>query len=239
MHFDLKEELQNLSEPEYRRFNSRLIPNIDPDTFLGVRIPALRKIASRLVREDWRAYLKAASDETFEEIMLQGIVIGKADMDFSERLSWVEWFLPKIDNWAVCDSFCSGLKVKKEQQQEMWEFLEKCLNQERTYVIRFGVVMLLDHFKQEEWLWKALELLDHIRQEDYYVKMAVAWAVSAYYVCFPEQIMSYLLQNHLDDFTFNKALQKITESRKVEEEEKKRIRRMKRTPGRSARVNIV
>ena len=160
--------------------------------------------------------------------MLKGMVIGCAKMEFSERLSYVEWFLPKIDNWAVCDSFCSSLKSVENHADEMWNFVRRCLEDDRVYVVRFGVVMLLDYYMDENRVDEALELLERVRHEDYYVRMAVAWALSIYYVNFPERVTPYLKQSHLDDFTYNKALQKITESRKIGKEEKERIRKMKR-----------
>lgn len=228
MNEELKKELLRLAEPGYQQFNSRLIPNIDPDTILGVRLPALRKIAARLAKGDWRAYLEAAVDASFEEIMLQGMVIGCAKMDFPELLMRVEQFLPKIDNWAVCDSFCSGLKLVNKHREEMWPFIGQCLTDDRAYVIRFGAVMLMDYYMEETKVEAALGLLDAVSHEDYYVKMAVAWTLSIYYVHFPERVMPYLLDNRLDDFTYNKALQKITESRRISREEKVRIRGMKR-----------
>lgn len=228
MNEELKKELLRLAEPGYQQFNSRLIPNIDPDTILGVRLPALRKIAARLAKGDWRAYLEAAVDASFEEIMLQGMVIGCAKMDFPELLMRVEQFLPKIDNWAVCDCFCSGLKLVNEHREEMWPFIGQCLADDRAYVIRFGAVMLMDYYMEETKVEAALRLLDAVSHEDYYVKMAVAWTLSIYYVHFPERVMPYLLDNRLDDFTYNKALQKITESRRISKEEKARIRGMKR-----------
>lgn len=228
MNAELKEELLELAEPGYKQFNSKLIPNIAPDTILGVRLPALRKIAARLAKGDWRAYLETAADDTFEEVMLQGMVIGCAKMEFPELRSRVEWFLPKIDNWAVCDSFCNGLKKVNKHREEMWPFVVQCLKDDRTYFIRFGAVMLMGYYMEEAKAAQALELLDAVRHEDYYVKMAVAWTLSIYYVHFPEQVMPYLRENHLDDFTYNKTLQKITESRRISKEEKEHIRGMKR-----------
>ena len=228
MYTKIREELFRLAEPEYQKFNSRLIPNRKPETMLGVRLPALRKLAAGLAKGDWRTYLETAQDKYYEEIMLQGMVIGCAKMEFGERLSYIRWFLPKIDNWAVCDSFCSGLKAVEGHQEEMWSFIKQCLGDDRPYVVRFGTVMLLDYYMDENRVDEALGLLDCVRHEDYYVRMAVAWALSIYYVNFPGQVMPYLKQNHLDDFTYNKALQKITESRKIGKEEKERFRKMKR-----------
>lgn len=228
MNTELKKELLELAEPDYQQFNSRLIPNIEPDTILGVRLPALRKIGARLAKGDWRAYLEAARDDSFEEIMLQGIVIGCAKMDFPELLTYVQWFLPKIDNWAVCDCFCGGLKKVKNHREEMRPLIEQCLADDRAYFIRFGAVMLMDYYMDEAEVERALALLDAVCHEDYYVKMAVAWTISIYYVHFPAKVMPYLMNNHLDDFTYHKALQKIIESRRISKEEKERIRSMKR-----------
>ena len=105
----IREELFYLAEPEYQRFNSRLIPNIEPDRILGVRLPVLRKLAAKLAGGRWREYLETGQEEFFEEIMLKGMVIGCAKMEFSERLSYVEWFLPKIDNCGRNVELCQAV----------------------------------------------------------------------------------------------------------------------------------
>lgn len=225
---ELRAKLESFAEPEFRDFSSRLIPDLGPGEMLGVRLPRLRKIAAKIAGEDWRDYLTTAEDNSFEEIMLQGMVIGCAKMPLEERLQWVRWFLPKIGNWSICDSFCAGLKAAREEPVKIWEFLQPCFVSGRTYEIRFGVVMLINYFVGEEWIGQALALLDGICHEDYYVKMAVAWAVSMYYVKFPERTLVFLRDNHLDTFTYNKALQKITESRQVDAAVRERIRAMKR-----------
>ena len=224
----LKAELESLAEPGFQEFSSRLIPDLSPGTMLGVRLPKLRKIAARIARGDWRDYLTSAEDDTFEEIMLQGMVIGCARMPIEERLQRVRWFLPKISNWSVCDSFCAGLKAAKEEPVKVWEFLQPCFASERTYEIRFGVVMLLNYYIDETWIGQGLAILDRIHHEDYYVKMAVAWAVSMYYVKFQETTLAFLKDNHLDTFTYNKALQKIIESRQIDAVTREEIRAMKR-----------
>lgn len=225
---ELRERLENLAEPEYQRFSSSLIPNIGAERVLGVRLPNLRKIAKEIAKGDWREYLKVARDDSFEEVMLQGMVIGYAKTELSEMLIYIEEFLPKIDNWSVCDSFCTGLKVTKQYPDEIWRFIIPYLKDTRPYYIRFGVVMLIDYYIDKEHIDAALQYLDSIHHEDYYVKMAVAWAVSMYYVKLPEETLKYLKENHLDDFTYNKALQKITESLKVDNETKQMIKNMKR-----------
>ncbi|GMG76782.1 DNA alkylation repair protein [Priestia megaterium] len=213
-------------DTDYQKFSAALIPNIN--NVLGVRLPELRKIAKKIVKGDWRTYLETAKDEYFEEIMLQGMVIGYVKTDIEELLLYVASFVPKIDNWSVCDSFCTGLKCAKENKERVWEFLQPYLSSKKEYEIRFGVVMLLNFYIETEYIERVLNLLDRVKHEGFYAKMAVAWAVSICYVKLPDSTMEYLRNNTLDDFTYNKALQKITESNRVDKETKSLIRSMKR-----------
>ncbi|AJY75114.1 DNA alkylation repair protein [Paenibacillus beijingensis] len=222
----IKEQLTELAESEYRKFSSGLIPNIN--NVLGVRLPELRKLAKTIAKGDWRAYLEAAESDYFEEVMLQGMVIGCAKADADEMLRYIAAFVPKIDNWSVCDSFCLGLKFAKKNQAKVWDFLQIYLSSDKEYEIRFGVVMLLNFFVEETYIAAVLQRLDSIKHDGYYVKMAIAWAVAECYAKLPGPTMSFLESNSLDDFTFNKALQKITESYRVDPDTKALIRGMKR-----------
>ncbi|MCK6075056.1 DNA alkylation repair protein [Paenibacillus silvae] len=226
MERDIRTQLLSLAEPEYQKFAASLIPNIS--NVMGVRLPAVRKIAKQIAAGDWRTYLDTAKDEYFEEVMLQGMVIGHVQAELDELLTRIAAFVPKIDNWSVCDSFCAGLKYTKVHTEAMWNFIQPYLKSEKEYDIRFGVVMLLNFYLEQPYIHQVLPLLDQIKHEAYYVKMAVAWAISIAYVKQPEATMPYLRHNTLDDFTYNKALQKITESYRVTPEDKQVIRSMKR-----------
>lgn len=224
----IRKMLEELAEPKFQKFSSSLIPNIPSESVLGVRLPALRKIAKRIAKSDWRSYLADARDDSFEEIVLQGMVIGYAKAELPEVQQYITEFVPKINNWSVCDSFCSGLKVARAHPLEMWEFIMPYVKSDKEYEIRFGIVMMLFYYIDETHISEALNLLDAVRHESYYVKMAAAWAISIYYVSFPVETLEYLKRCKLDDFTYNKALQKIIESRQVDDDTKKRIRSMKR-----------
>ncbi|NGP59273.1 DNA alkylation repair protein [Paenibacillus thiaminolyticus] len=222
----IRAQIMALADEKYRQFSASLIPNIN--NVVGVRLPELRKLARNIAKGDWRAYLAQADSDYFEEVMLQGMVIGCAKADVEEILHHIAAFVPKIDNWSVCDSFCSGLKITSLHKERVWEFIQPYLESDKEYDIRFGVVMLLNYYVDELYIHRVLERLDRITHEGYYVKMAVAWAVSICFVKLPDITMDYLRSNSLDDFTYNKALQKITESYRVAPETKALIRSMKR-----------
>ncbi|MGG3927143.1 DNA alkylation repair protein [Metabacillus fastidiosus] len=222
----IRKQIFELIDPDYQKFAAALIPNIN--NILGVRLPELRKIAKKIAKDDWHTYLETAENKYFEEIMLQGMVIGYVKTNMEEILPYVAAFVPKIDNWSVCDSFCTGLKFTKENKRLVWEFLQPYLSSEKEYEIRFGVVMLLNFYIETEYIGKVLNLLQGVKHEGFYAKMAVAWALSICYVKIPDLTMEFLKNNMLDDFTYNKALQKISESNRVNKETKSLIRSMKR-----------
>lgn len=222
----IKEQLELQREPQFQKFTASLLPGVGH--ILGVRLPALRKMAKQLAKGDWQTYLQTASDDSYEEIMLQGMVLGYAKGDLQEKKPFLQAFLPKIDNWSVCDSACSSLKLAKTQPEEFWDFLSEYLRSPREYEIRFALVQMLDYYVNEDYLERVLEAIDSVDSPFYYVQMAQAWAVSICYRQFPERTLPFLKENHLDCFTHNKALQKITESLKVPKEDKEYIRTLKR-----------
>lgn len=222
---ELREKLFSLADEKYKKFHSSLCPGTN--NIIGIRVPILRNLACEIAKEDWREYLKNAKDDYYEEVMLQGMVIGLAKMEFDERIKYVKEFIPKIDNWAVCDVVCSGFKFTKKNMKEIWELLKPYLDSNKEFEIRFAVVMLLDFYITEEYIKDVLEILNNIHHDGYYVKMAVAWAISICYIKFPKETMKLLEKSNLDTFTYNKALQKITESYRVSKQEKDKIRKMK------------
>lgn len=222
----IRDQIFELADEKYKKFHTKLCPT--NSSIVGVRIPFLRKLAKEIAKGDWREYFKTAEDKYYEEIMLQGMVIGYAKVELNERLKLIEKFIPKIDNWGICDSFCNGLKFIKSNKETIWNFIQPYLKSNHEFYIRFGVVVLLDFYIDEDYISCVLDALDEIKHDGYYVKMAVAWAVSVCYIKFPEKTMLYLKNNSLDDFTYNKSLQKITESFRIDAETKSIIRSMKR-----------
>lgn len=219
-------ELEKHADEKYRKFSSGLLPGVN--SILGVRLPELRKMAKRMASTDWKENLHQLSDGTFEEIMIQGMVIGYADCTPEERLELVRGFIPKIDNWSVCDSFCSGLKFVSSERERVFQFLQPYLASQKEFEQRFAAVILLDYYIDETWLPRTVNALKQIDAKAYYAKMAVAWAMAECYLHFPEEVMPILRQNRFDPEVQQKILQKIIESRTISSKTREEIRALKK-----------
>lgn len=217
--------LCSFAEEPFAAFQRRLIPG---ENILGVRTPTLRKIAAAIAKSDFRRFLSDARNDTMEEVMVQGLVIGDAKMEYDEAMRYAKAFLPKIRSWATCDICGSSFRFLKQDMPASFRFLKSCLSRRNEFAVRFGVTLLMDYFITDEYVPRLFPLFDGVRHEGYYVKMALAWAVSMCYVNYPALTEAYLANCGLDDWTYNKALQKITESRRVDAETKEKIRAMKR-----------
>lgn len=223
----IKEKLFELADQKYKEFHGGLCPGTS--NIIGVRVPVLRNYAKELARRyRTEELLKQIDNQYYEEIMLQGMLIGLAKEEFKNIQKQIEDFVPKIDNWAVCDVFCAGLKITKKHKEEMWNLIQKYLKSNKEFEIRFGVVMILDYYIEAEYLEKDFQTFNSITSQDYYVQMAVAWALSICLVKFYDETMKYLKTANLDKFTYNKALQKAIESYRITDKQKNVLRRMKK-----------
>ncbi len=219
----IREKLAGMADARYRDFSAHLLP--PEERVLGVRLPDLRRLARGIAAgEDWRTCLKAGQNESFEEVMLQGMVIGYAGCSVEERFRLIRDFVPRIRNWSVCDSFCSGLKFARTCLEEVWDFLAPYFRSDREFDVRFACVMLLCYYPDEEWFERDLAVLGKLRNEPYYAMMAAAWALSILYLRHPGKMMAYFRKDRLDPVIRQKAIRKILESTKLSAEEKEAVR---------------
>lgn len=223
----IKEKLFELADSKYKEFHSGLCPGVD--NIIGVRVPILRNYAKELAKEyKISELLKKIDNQYYEEIMLQGMLIGLEKEDFKTIQKHIKEFVPTIDNWAICDVFCAGLKITKKHKEEMWKLIQNYLHSNKEFEIRFAIVMILDFYIEEKYLEDIYAIFNRIHSQDYYVQMAVAWAISICLIKFYDKTIEYLETANLDKFTYNKALQKAMESYRITDENKKVLKKMKR-----------
>lgn len=222
----LAQYLRAIADPAYRQFHQKLIPGVEG--LLGVRVPALRALAKEIAKGDREGYFAQVRPDTYEEVMLYGLVIGHIRDDFAATARQLDRFVPMIDNWAVCDVCCSGLKLAARRQEELWTYLQQYLSSREEFCLRFGLVMLMSYYIDQAHIDRVLACYGAVRHEGYYVKMAVAWGVSVCFVKFREKTLSLLESGALEPETYRKALQKILESNRVSKADKELIREMRK-----------
>lgn len=222
----IKQEILNAAEKDYKEFSASLIPNIN--NVIGVRIPTLRQIAREVFKKYGEQCLIPYKTEFMEEIMIRGMIIGLLKKEADDVLAYVKNFVPQIDNWAVCDIFCGSLKFTIKNKEKVWKFIQPYLKSKKEYEIRFGLVMLLSYFIETDYLEKIFIILDNFKHDGYYAKMGAAWLLSMCYVKYPKETEIYLKKSKLDDWTYNKGIQKTCESLRIDKATKQRLKIMKR-----------
>ena len=224
---DIIKRLEKEADKNYQKFSSSLLPNVN--NVLGVRLPVLRRLAKEIVKEDkFKNFLSEKKHKYMEEYMLKGMLIGLLKEPVGEIINYIRLFVSQIDNWAVCDSFCNSLKFTKNNLEKVWDFLQPYSESSSEYEIRFAYVMLLNYYLIDEYIDKVLCLVDKFKDDRYYAKMSVAWLVSMCYIKYPLKTEQYLKKSKLDNWTYNKSIQKICESFKVEKNIKIQIKKLKR-----------
>lgn len=223
---EVNQRLAALAEEKNAKRSSSIIPGAKP--VLGVRIPDLRKLAKEIAKNNYREFLEQCPDDYFEQQSLQAFVLGYARDDIETILSYADRFIPKIQDWSVNDSFCQNFTTARKHRERVWEWLMPYGEKQDEYSQRAAAVLLMSHFLTDEYIVQVLDVMNRLSFDAYYTKMGVAWCVATAYAKYPGETYAFLLDNQLDDWTFNKSIQKMTESFRVPDEDKEMLKSMKR-----------
>ncbi len=222
---EIRARLNEMRDEKYKDFNANLIPNVDADTVIGVRTPALRKYAKELSkRPDVGEFISELPHKYFEENQLHGFIISEIK-DYEECLCEIERFLPYIDNWATCDQTLP--KVFAKHTKELFPKIKEWIKSEHAYTVRFGIGCLMRHYLDDNFSGECLELVTNVTHEDYYVKMMAAWYFATALAKQYESTLPYIEEKRLAPWTHNKAIQKALESYRITDEQKKHLRGLK------------
>lgn len=211
----LQQRLLALQDLKYRDFQRKLIPNIDPETIIGVRTPELRKLAKEIAPGD--AFKKELPHRYFEEDQLHSFLLGNLK-DFEQAVREVDTFLPYVDNWAACDQLSP--KVFRRHRKALLPHIRRWLASEHTYTIRFAMGMLMQHYLDEGFDPEYPALVAAIRSEEYYVRMMQAWYFATALAKQYDAVVPYITDHRLEKWTHNKAIQKAVESYRITPEQK-------------------
>ena len=217
---DVRKELLMLADAQYGDFQKKLVPGFDESRILGVRIPQLRKLGKKLDNDDF-------AWDYYEEVMLHGFYIGYKKLDFEARLTLLDEFIPRIDNWAVCDCAVSSMRFIEKARAPFLEYLQKYMDSEREYELRFAVVVLMDYYLTDEYIDMALAYLQSLRSDFYYVNMAVAWALSVAFVRYRDRVLPILEAKTISREVQNMTIGKIRDSLRVDKEMKQYVKTLR------------
>lgn len=222
---EIQEELYKLQDLKYRDMQVRIIPTAAPERLIGVRTPALRSYAKELLkRDDIGSFLGKLPHDYFDEDQLHAFIISGIK-DYDKCLSEVDKFLPYVDNWATCDQMSP--KVFKKHRKELLDSIRKWIVSDKTYVIRFAVGMLMEHFLDEDFDLEYPEMVAALRSEEYYVNMMIAWYFATALAKQYDQVLPFIENRALDTWTHNKAIQKSVESYRITPEQKEYLKQLK------------
>ena len=223
---EIQKELFSRQDKEYMKFLSKLTPNVSEDTIIGVRIPEIRKLAKKLVKNnEYEDFLKELPHKYYDENLLHGAIISE-NKDFENCIELLNSFLLFVDNWAVCDTISP--KIFKKYKKELIEKIKEWSQSDKTYTCRFGVEMLMTHFLDEDFKKEYLEMVANIHSEEYYVKMVIAWFFATALAKQWDYAVIYLENNKLDVWVHNKTIQKARESLRILEDKKGYLKGLKR-----------
>lgn len=217
--------LKNNSSINTKEFNERIIST--KYEILGLKLPFLRKLAKEIIKGNYISFLNNLDNKYYEIILLKGFVIA----NIKDENIFIEYFykyLDLIDNWSLCDSFVTSLKIVKDKKQEFINILDNLKPSDKTYYVRVGIVILLNYYIEDEYLDYISNYLKDINSNEYYINMAKAWLIQSVFVKYPDRVTKYFKDNNECDFVINKSISKIRDSYKVSSELKDYVLKFKR-----------
>ena len=222
---DLYRKLYDLQDLKYRDMQIKIIPTVEPESVIGVRTPELKSIAKDILKDgNYKGFLEELPHRYFEENQLHAFIISGIK-DLNECMEDLETFLPYVDNWATCDQMSP--KIFRKHKDVLFSHIKEWVNSEKTYTVRFGVGMLMEHFLDDDFDPLYPELVAKLRSEENYVNMMIAWYFATALAKQYESILPFIEEKRLDDWTHNKAIQKSLESRRITEEQKLYLKSLK------------
>ena len=222
---DLYRKLYALQDLKYRDMQIKIIPTVEPESVIGVRTPELKSIAKDILKDgNYKGFLEELPHRYFEENQLHAFIISGIK-DLNECMEDLETFLPYVDNWATCDQMSP--KIFRKHKDVLLAHIKEWVDSEKTYTVRFGIGMLMEHFLDDDFDPLYPELVAKLRSEEYYVNMMIAWYFATALAKQYESILPFIEEKRLDNWTHNKAIQKSLESRRITEEQKLYLKSLK------------
>ena len=221
---DILSKLFELQDIKYRDFHAALVPNVDKQIIIGVRMPALRALAKELDSSSTAEFLSALPHRYYDENALHGILISSM-RDYVQADAALDEFLPNVDNWAVCDLIKP--KAFRSRPPELEEKTLLRLGSAHCYTRRFAMETLMTFYLDDGFRPEFPELVAGSNNDEYYIKMMTAWYFATALAKQWDAVIPLIENRRLEPWTHRKAIQKSIESFRITPEQKEYLRSLK------------
>ena len=219
---ELQKQLFELQDTKYRDFHSKLMPGIDKETVIGIRVPVLRKFAKEFIKKpEADFFLQQLPHRFYEENNLHMMLI-TGIRDYATCIDAIQRFLPYIDNWATCDF--SEPKCFRKNKEAVLVNIRGWLGSSETYTLRYGIGMLMRLFLDKDFSPEYLQMVAAIKSQEYYVNMMIAWYFATALAKQWEETVPYIEQHRLSEWVHKKTIQKAVESYRIMPEQKEYLK---------------
>ena len=215
-------EFYALADPGYRAFQSRLIPELDPETIRGVRFPAMRAFVKKYKgTKEAEAFLDALPHGTYDENTLHALFLNEI-REPETLYRRLDAFLPYVDNWATCDALAP--KAVKKDLNAARRYADRCQKSDRPFTVRFGIGLDMKFFLGDAFLPAYAKQIAAIRTGEYYVEMMIAWYFATALAKQRDAALPFFTEERLSPPVRKKAIRKALESFRVSAEDKALLR---------------
>lgn len=219
---EIQQQLFELQDMAYRDFHSRLMPDIDKETVIGIRVPVLRKYAKSIAGTELaEKFIKELPHCYYEENNLHMMLI-TGIKDYARCLTEIERFLPYIDNWATCDF--PAPKCFEDHKEDLLPVIKRWIASSETYTIRYGIGMLMRLYLDEDFDPEYVRLVVGVKSDEYYVNMMIAWYMATALAKQWDAVIPYIEEPRMSDWVHRKTIQKAVESYRITDEQKKYLK---------------
>lgn len=219
---EIQKHLFELQDMAYRDFHSRLMPGIDKETVIGIRVPVLRKYAKSIAGTELsEKFIKELPHRYYEENNLHMMLITRIK-DYDRCLLEIERFLPYIDNWATCDF--PAPKCFENHKEDLLPVIKRWITSSETYTIRYGIGMLMRLYLDADFDPEYVRIVAEVKSDEYYVNMMIAWYMATALAKQWDVVIPYIEEHRMPDWVHRKTIQKAVESYRITDEQKRYLK---------------
>ena len=181
--------LISLKDIKYKDFHSKLTST--EYEIIGIRVPIMRRIAREILKTDVEKFFSLVTNKYYEEVFIEGIVLSGSNEKIIDK--YLISFVKKIDNWAICDSFCSNMKIVTKKMGKYWMYFSGMIEPKNEFQTRVSIVIMMNYYLNDNYIDRVLKIISSIRSDKYYINMSISWLLSVAIINYPDKVISIFI----------------------------------------------